>query len=208
MFNYTTRYLNVVSFFITILIYFFLMKSNVIINKVDFNSLSIFNILKRNTVLVELNSNYIKKDTAEESTKGQNNLLLKNIESTKELNWKIIIPKISLEAQISEGTSKSIMDKYVGHFEETSKSNGNVGLAAHNRGYDVNYFSQIKSLKSGDKIIYKFYDFEKSYRVIENVIIKDIDWSYLQNTEDNRITLITCVENEPEYRRCVQAIEE
>ena len=26
-------------------------------------------------------------------------------------------------------------------------------------------------------------------------------------TEENRITLITCVENEPEYRRCIQGIE-
>ena len=31
---------------------------------------------------------------------------------------------------------------------------------------------------------------------------------FLEKTEENTITLITCVENEPEYRRCVQAIEE
>ena len=38
-------------------------------------------------------------------------------------------------------------------------------------------------------------------------VIKDTDWSYLTETANNRITLITCVENEPEYRRCVQTIE-
>ena len=38
-------------------------------------------------------------------------------------------------------------------------------------------------------------------------IIKDTEWKYLKNTEDNRLTLITCVENQPEYRRCVQAVE-
>ena len=29
----------------------------------------------------------------------------------------------------------------------------------------------------------------------------------LKNTDENKITLITCLENEPEYRRCIQAIE-
>ena len=29
----------------------------------------------------------------------------------------------------------------------------------------------------------------------------------LENTEENILTLITCVENEPNYRRCVQAEE-
>jgi len=29
----------------------------------------------------------------------------------------------------------------------------------------------------------------------------------LKNTFDNRITLITCVEDQPEYRRCIQGTE-
>ena len=99
------------------------------------------------------------------------------------------------------------MNKYIGHFEETATKDGNIGLAAHNRGYEVNYFSQIKYLQEGDEIIYKYYDFEKIYTVVENKIIKDTDWKDLEETEENRITLITCVENEPEYRRCIQGIE-
>ena len=27
------------------------------------------------------------------------------------------------------------------------------------------------------------------------------------NTKDNKLTLITCVENQPQYRRCIQAVE-
>ena len=34
--------------------------------------------------------------------------------------WNIIIPKINLDAKIAEGTTKYIMDRYVGHFEDTS----------------------------------------------------------------------------------------
>ena len=40
-----------------------------------------------------------------------------------------------------------------------------------------------------------------------NKVIKDTDWSYLEATDDNRITLITCEENRENYRRCIQAIE-
>ena len=100
------------------------------------------------------------------------------------------------------------MNKYIGHFEETPKVEGNIGLAAHNRGYENNYFSDLKKLKVGDEIIYKYNQMQIKYIVNKNVIIKDTDWRYLENTEENTITLITCVENEPEFRRCVQAIQE
>ena len=97
------------------------------------------------------------------------------------------------------------MLEYVGHFENTSKWNGNVGLAAHNRGYPINYFAKLKEVKKGDKIIYKTNDGTKTYSVELIKIIEDTDWSYLQETDENKITLITCVENKPTQRLCVQA---
>ena len=99
------------------------------------------------------------------------------------------------------------MDKFVGHFEETSKTNGNIGLAAHNRGYENNYFSGLKKLKEGDKILYTYENYKKEYAVTKHVIIENTDWTYLEDTEENTITLITCVENEPKYRRCIQGEE-
>lgn len=99
------------------------------------------------------------------------------------------------------------MEQYIGHFEESKKWIGNVCLAAHNRGYENNYFSEIKKLKEGDKIIYYYEKDSREYIVEKNFIIQDTDLSYIENTPDNQITLITCVENEPNYRRCVQAIE-
>ena len=60
--------------------------------------------------------------------------------------WQIEIPKINLVAPIAEGTSANIMNEYVGHFAETPKNKGNIGLAAHNRGYKVNYFARFKIL--------------------------------------------------------------
>ena len=207
MISYTKRYVNIVSLLITILIYIFLNCLNIIPNKKDFNKHLISNIFKKSQILVELNSININQDTEENIQIQNNNSPSTEEKRIKESNWKIEIPKISLEASIAEGTSKEIMNKYIGHFEETATKDGNIGLAAHNRGYEVNYFSQIKYLQEGDEIIYKYYDFEKIYTVVENKIIKDTDWKDLEKTEENRITLITCVENEPEYRRCIQGIE-
>ena len=121
--------------------------------------------------------------------------------------WQIEISKISLIANISEGTTKEILNQYIGHFEITTKEQGNVGLTAHNRGYNVNYFKDLKLLKKGDEIIYRHNEFEKIYEVEKCRIIKKTEWKYLEETEENMLTLITCVENQPEYRRCIQAIE-
>lgn len=200
---YTKRYVNIVSLIITIIIF---ISTNQMKNfKININSIS--NIFKRNSVLVELSSNNINQETKEDTPLIENKSQNNNITEEKNTNWKLMIPKISLEAEISESTRKEVMDKFVGHFEETTKTSGNVGLAAHNRGYLVNYFTNIKQLKEGDEIIYKYYEFEKTYLVVENKIIKDTDWEPLEGTKENKITLITCVENEPEYRRCIQAVE-
>jgi len=128
-------------------------------------------------------------------------------EIIKPNKWEISIPTINLIAPIKEGTTKETMDEFVGHFENTEKIQGNIGLIAHNRGYPQNYFQNLKDLEKGDKIYYTYQNITKEYQVETITIINDRDWSYLGKTEQNKITLITCVENEPEYRRCIQGIE-
>ena len=112
-----------------------------------------------------------------------------------------------MTADISNGTTPEILNKFVGHFEQTPVNYGNIVLAAHNRGYAVNYFGRIKELEIGDEIIYFFNDIKRVYKVSEKTIIQDTQWNKLENTDDNRLTLITCVENEPALRRCIQAKE-
>ena len=209
MTKYTTRHINIVSLLITIIIFFITQQYKTL--AIPMNTQKIEKLFKKDLILVELKSNNINQDTKENEKDTQNFGLTEEKnrnERIEKAQWKITIPKISLKAEISEGTSKEIMDKFVGHFEETTKTSGNVGLAAHNRGYAVNYFANIKQLVEGDKIIYKYYEFEETYIVTENKIIKDTDWEPLEDTEKDKITLITCVENEPEYRRCVQATKE
>lgn len=147
--------------------------------------------------------NNIKEKNNTQMSKSQRNIIKEN----QNIKWRIQIPKINLDVHIMEGTSSNILLKAVGHFETTEKWIGNVGLAAHNRGYNCNFFEKIKYLKIGDEIIYTTTNGKKVYKVQTNKVIKDTDWSYLGATKDNRITLITCEENREEYRRCIQALE-
>ena len=160
-----------------------------------------------NSVNNNQNTNNIKEvnEVVKELNTNIENTIISN--KKQEKKWKIEISAISLEAEISEGTTDDVMNEYVGHFKNTSKKKGNIGLAAHNRGYPVNYFKDIKKLKKGDEINYVYKKFKKTYIVDKIEIIKDTDWSMLEKTDDNRITLITCVENEPNFRRCIQGIE-
>lgn len=126
------------------------------------------------------------------------------INANKSNKWRIQIPKIGLDVHIKEGTSLDILLRAVGHFSETSNWDGNVGFAAHNRGFQCNFFEK---LKIGDEIIYRTTQGKRVYKVQINKVILETDWSYLEETKDNRITLITCEENRGEYRRCLQAVQ-
>ena len=122
-------------------------------------------------------------------------------------SWYIEIPSINLSAPIAEGTDNNTLNTKVGHFVDSAIESGNIGLAGHNRGYEYNFFQDLKKLKKEDQIIYTHESFKKIYIVDKIEIIENSDWSYLKESEKNIITLITCIEKQPQYRRCVQAVE-
>lgn len=121
--------------------------------------------------------------------------------------WRLIIPKINVSAIIKEGTGAETINNYIGHFKETPTVEGNIGLIAASAGYKENYFSQLKDLTQGDVIIYIIGDNKKEYKVTQNIEIEETDWSHLSNKDENMLTLITGILEEPEKRRCVQAVE-
>lgn len=119
----------------------------------------------------------------------------------------LTIPDILLEnAPIKENTELSILATAIGHFTNTSIYNGNVGLASHNGG-DGDYFKDLNKLKVGNEIYYQTRFGVKRYLVKTIEVIDEDDWLYLEETEDNRITLITCVKGKSNKRLCVQAVE-
>ena len=116
------------------------------------------------------------------------------------------IPAISLTVTAWEGESAAAMKKGVGLIDSTSAWLGNVGLIGHNRGAST-VFSKLKNLKVGDEITYTTALGSRTYTVSAVERISATDWSLLQYTTDNRITLVTCVEDAPQYRLAVQAVE-
>lgn len=187
---YTNRSINVISFIITVIIF-------LILNICFFNT--------PNISLQEISNIVSDRDNQIDNKQEREQVL--EIENLDLGNWYIEIPAINLTAPIAEGTDTETLNTKVGHFEDTDLKDGNIGLAAHNRGYEYNYFENLKKLKVEDEIIYTYQNYKKKYIVDRIEIIENTDWSYLEKTEENKITLITCVENEPKYRRCVQAIE-
>ena len=145
-------------------------------------------------------------DVETKTTKVEENKEKLSTQETIE-EWKLIIPKINVSAQIEEGTDGEVINNYIGHFTQTPSIEGNIGLVGASAGYKENHFAELEKLQQGDVIIYIKGENRKEYKVTTNVIISQTDWSYLSKTQDNRITLITGILEQPENRRCVQAVE-
>ncbi len=117
------------------------------------------------------------------------------------------ISAVNLSVKIYEGTANSVLAKGVGHFKDSSIWNGNVCLAAHNRGTN-DYFGEIHELDYGDTIKLTTKKGTRTYKVFSIEKISVNDTSSLQGTSDNIITLITCVKNQADkYRWCVKGYE-
>ena len=120
----------------------------------------------------------------------------------------ITIKDLGIEkAPIADGTDNKTIGKYVGHFEDTSYLEGNVCLCSHNRGSKAAFFENLKDAKEAMEIEYITKYETKKYEISEIKKIEETDLTVLNPTEDNRITLITCVENQRNLRLCVTGVE-
>lgn len=114
------------------------------------------------------------------------------------------IEKIGFEGLVYNGTSLDTLDKGVGHFDNSPYLEGNVCLAAHNSN---KFWAKLYTLQNGDKITYISFLGTKEYEVNNVSQISETDWSKLENSDTNMVTLITCVKGKPALRLCVQGIE-
>ncbi len=116
------------------------------------------------------------------------------------------ISRVGLSAKVYEGATTESMAKGAGHYVDTAAWNGNVGLFGHNRGSHA-YFSTLKNVKVGDTVTYSTIKGTRTYQVTFVGSISYTDFSYLNSFGDNRMTLITCIADQPTLRLCVQAVE-
>lgn len=159
--------------------------------------------------------NYVYEEYSNDNTQNRLDTENNNIESDSTDNLMlhidgenvlgvIKIDKINFEGLIYEGTSMQTLSKGVGHFENTPYIDGNVCLAAHNSN---SYWAKLHTLSIGDKIHYTCFLGTKEYEVSNISKISETDWSSLENTDTNTLTLITCVKGQKNLRLCVQAKE-
>ena len=202
--RYTNKFINLISLILSIIIfsiiYFLFFHKNISIDKIQ-NLVSEISIIKDS----EDNKQIINEKDNENEKQSNGEVQQDNLDLG---DWYIEIPVINLKAPIAEGIDANTLNTKVGHFPDTAMDYGNIGLAAHNRGYEFNYFENLKKLKNDDQIIYNYKGLIRTYNVNKIEIIENSNWEFLKKSDENKITLITCVENEPNYRRCVQAIEQ
>ncbi len=120
------------------------------------------------------------------------------------------IPSLAVDAEVYEsGDNIQDMSHGIAHFPHSSVWDGNVCLSAHNVNFDGSrgYFYSLHTLKAGDEIVYKTSAGERTYTVSAVTEISEMDWSSLTRTQDNRLTMITCITGKPDKRLCVQALE-
>jgi LPXTG-site transpeptidase (sortase) family protein len=119
------------------------------------------------------------------------------------------IPKLGLTVGVFESNDEmEAMTHGLAHFKTTSAWAGNIGLCGHNINFDLTdgHFKRLYTLSEGDVISYKTALGNRSYTVTAVKEIAADDWSWLGRTEDNRITMITCISGKPDVRLMVQAV--
>lgn len=162
----------------------------------------IYNIYSEENIqdrLIEITSN--KLDNTNDNTEFTYMLEEKNDENVIGV---IKIDKINYEGLVYKGTSLDTLAKGVGHLDSTDFFDGNVGLAAHNT---RDKWGKLYTLELGDTINYTSFLGTRQYEVTTIKEIEETDFSLFEHTEDNRITLVTCIVGKPNLRLCVQATE-
>lgn len=100
------------------------------------------------------------------------------------------ISSLDLEVPVLEGTDDSVLNRGVGHIEDTTAvgAKGNIGIAGHRDGF----FRVLKDIRAGDRIDLQTEDGSQHYTVDRIVIVPPEDVSVLDLRARPTLTLVTC----------------
>ena len=119
----------------------------------------------------------------------------------------VSIPALGIKNMyVWQGETTESMAKGLGHFVSSSVWDGNVALCGHNRGATY-VIGGIKDMQLGDTLTYTTSAGTRTYEVVTITTISNNDWTYLKETSDNRLTLVTCVSGDYGHRWLLQAVE-
>ena len=100
------------------------------------------------------------------------------------------IRRLGIEVPILEGTGDDVLNRAVGHIEDTSVpgGHGNSGIAGHRDGF----FRPLKDVRDGDVIEIETLRGVARYAIERSWIVDPDDVSVLDPTPADSITLVTC----------------
>jgi sortase A len=190
--------------FILTPILFFLIYPNynnilLTINSFDGYSLSKETAVKILTQISPLREKYAEEvlgyTSIEESLKEHTIVLDRKI--LEELDTKLTLNNLNIEGEIYQGESSLTMDKGFWHFpiSKFPGEKGNVVIIGH-RFMNIpparDTFFNLDKTEIGDEIIVKHQQGEYTYIVVDIKEVLPNDTAVIQDTDDYRLTLITC----------------
>ena len=100
------------------------------------------------------------------------------------------VPSVDLRVPVYETASELVMDRGAGIIDGMSYPHepGNIGISGHRDGY----FRVLKDVKVGDPIILQTVDGPKRFLIEDTTIVEISDKRLLQDTNEQRVTLVTC----------------
>jgi sortase A len=133
--------------------------------------------------------------TIEESLRDKQVVLDRKI--LEELNMELVINDIHVDGYIFQGETSETMDEGFWHFPLSAYpgNKGNAVIIGHRFKYlppNPNTFYNLDKLTVGDEITIKHDEGEYTYIVVDTHIAEANDTSVLEETDDYRLTLITC----------------
>lgn len=107
------------------------------------------------------------------------------------------IPSVDIQLLISHGASEEVLEKYVGHIEQTSLpiggANSHAVLTAHTGLPSAKLFTDLRDVKKGDHFYIYVLDEKLTYEVdqIQVILPEEIEQLRVVHGEDY-VTLLTC----------------
>lgn len=156
-----------------------------------------------NVLDIESNIGVLEEDSADNNTNDKTNQFANNVLAI------IKIPKVDIQYPVVEGTTSSILKKSLGHFKGTALAGevGNFCVAGHRNSSYAKYFNRLDEVNVGDEIVVETRTSQYTYIVNKTFKIHESETGVLDQTDEKKITLITCTNGfKPKYRIVVQGI--
>lgn len=124
----------------------------------------------------------------------------KEYDITEDMIGIIEIPAIKLEYPILEGTDKDVLKKAVGHFKSSALpgEGSNMTLIGHNNFILAEPFKNLHKVKEGEVVNIITSTDKYAYEVTKIYTVDPYDKSVVKESEDTKLTLITCTNKDSE----------